>query len=58
MWADRSKPQRQDVYVRALRVYRPEVEVYFGHFLSNPVRMPLVHPVGKQKTAEVTKTEE
>ena len=56
--ADRSKPQRQDLYLRALRTYRPEVEVYFGHFLSNQVRMPLVHPVGKQRTAEVIKTEE
>ena len=29
--ADQSKPQRQDVYLRALRRYRPEIEVYFGH---------------------------
>ena len=33
-----SKPQRQDVYLRALRRYRPQVEVYFGHFLSHSVR--------------------
>ena len=56
--ADPSKPQRQDVYLRALQHHRPEVEVYFGHFLSHPVRMPLARPVGNQRTAEVIKTEE
>ena len=56
--ADPSKPQRQDVYLRALQHYRPEVEVYFGHFLSHRVRMPLARPVGNPRTAEVIKTEE
>lgn len=32
--------------------------MYFGHFLSHPATMPLVHPVGKQSTASVIKTEE
>ena len=56
--ADPSKPQRQDVYLRALRRYRPEVEVYFGHFLSHRVRAPLAEPAGDQRTAEVIRTEE
>ena len=56
--ADRSKPQRQDVYLRALRHFRPEVEVYFGHFLSHPVTAPLVEPVGNARTATVIRTEE
>ena len=56
--ADPSKPQRQDVYLRALRRYRPEVEVYFGHFLSHKVRAPLAQPVGNQRTVEVIRTEE
>ena len=56
--ADQSKPQRQDVYLRALRAYRPEVEVYFGHFLSHAVRAPLVHPTGNRRTVEVVRTEE
>jgi hypothetical protein len=30
--AEQSKPQRQAVYLRALRHYRPEVEAYFGYF--------------------------
>ena len=56
--ADKTKPHRQEVYFRALRHHRPEVKVYFGHFLSHPVTMPLVHPVEKQSTAFVLKTEE
>ena len=55
---DQSKPQRQDVYLRALRRYRPQVEVYFGHFLSHSVRAPLVRPVGRRRMVEVIKTEE
>ena len=56
--AEPSKPQRQDVYLRALRRYRPEVEVYFGHFLSHRVRAPLAEPAGDRRTAEVIRTEE
>ena len=56
--ADQSKPQRQDVYLRALRGYRPEVEVYFGHFLSHRVHAPLAHPVGNRRSADVIRTEE
>ena len=56
--ADQSKPQRQDVYLRALRHYRPEVDVYFGHFLSHAVRAPLAQPVGNRRVAEVIRTEE
>ena len=55
---DQSKPQRQDAYIRALQHYRPEVEVYFGHFLTNRVRMPLERPAGNRRTAQVIKTEE
>ena len=55
---DPSKPQRQDVYLRALRHFRPEVEVYFGHFLSHRVRAPLAQPVGDRRTVEVIRTEE
>ena len=55
---DPSKPQRQDVYLRALQHYRPEVEVYFGHFLSHNVRMPLATPTARRRTVEVIKTEE
>ncbi len=56
--ADQSKSQRQDVYLRALQHYRPEVDVYFGHFLSHRVSAPLAQPIGNRRTAEVIKTEE
>ena len=56
--ADPSKPQRQDTYLRALQRYRPEVEVYFGHFLSHNVRLPLAAPTARQRTVEVIRTEE
>ena len=55
---DPSKPQRQDAYLRAVQRFRPEVEVYFGHFLSHPVRMPLARPAGNRRSAEVVRTEE
>ena len=49
---------RHDVYLRALQRYRPEIEVYFGHFLRHRVRAPLARPAGPQRTVEVIKTEE
>ena len=55
---DPSKPQRQDVYLRGLQHYRPEVEVYFGHFLSHRVRAPLAQAVGDRRTVEIIRTEE
>ena len=55
---DPTKPQRQDTYLRALKSFRPEVEVYFGHFLSHTVKMPLANPMKQQRTIDVIKTEE
>jgi len=55
---DPSKPQRQDVYLRAIQRFRPEVAVYFGHFLSHVVRMPLANQVAGRRTEQVIKTEE
>jgi len=52
------KPRRQEIYLRALKVYRLNVEVHLGHFLTHEVRMPLAHPIKKQKMARVIKTEE
>lgn len=56
--ADQSKPQRQDVYFRALSRYRPQVAFHFGHFLSHRVRAPLAQPVRGRRTVEVIRTEE
>lgn len=55
---DPSQPQRQDAYLRALQHYRPEVEVFFGHFLSHTIRAPLANPGKGPKTVEIIKTEE
>ena len=55
---DASKAQRQNTYIRALQKYRSNVKIYFGHFLQHEVRLPLVHPTGKQRMAKVIKTEE
>ena len=56
--SDPSKPQRQDVYLRALQRHRAEVEVHFGHFLSHKVRAPLANPGRYERTVEVIRTEE
>ena len=32
--------------------------MYFGHFLSHTVRMPLARPAGNRRSAEVIRTEE
>jgi uncharacterized LabA/DUF88 family protein len=55
---DPDQPVRQQTYLRALRTI-PELEIYLGHFLSNPTRLPLANPVpGSPRTVEVIKTEE
>jgi len=55
---DTSAPVRQKTYIRALEAYIPELSVYYGHFLSNPVSMPR-HPInGHPSFVRVLKTEE
>lgn len=55
---DPQQPQRQQTYLRALETLVP-VSIHYGHFLTHPVRMPLVDPpLRGPKTAEVLKTEE
>ena len=52
---DNSKPQRQNMYLHALQHFRPEVEVYFGHFLSHKIRAPLAQPSGTHRTEHLDK---
>ena len=54
---DPQQAQRQQVYLRALGTI-PNLSIHLGHYLSHPVRMPLVTPHGGQRTVEVMKTEE
>lgn len=52
------KPQRQEMYFRALRTI-PIVEIIYGHYLSHIVRMPLALPQSDgNQFADVVKTEE
>ena len=55
---DQQKSIRQQIYLRALKAHIPEIEIYYGHFLSNPIRAPLVNPTATQQFADVIKTEE
>ena len=56
---DPSKPERQDVYLRALQHHCPEFAVYFGHFLSHIGPAPLAEPLpGGPRMVNIIKTEE
>jgi hypothetical protein len=51
-------PVNQETFLRALRTL-PRFEIYFGHFLTHTVRMPLAHPIsGLPPYVDVIKTEE
>lgn len=55
---DPDKPNRQDTYLAALAKHIPDIEIFYGHFTSHKVRMPLVKELDGQWMAEVIKTEE
>jgi uncharacterized LabA/DUF88 family protein len=51
-------PTNQETFLRALRTL-PNFEIYFGHFLTHTVTMPLAHPVaGSSPFVRVVKTQE
>ncbi len=55
---DPDKRNRQETYLRALRTV-PNLSIYYGHYLSHVVWMPLAHPQpGLKPFVEVIKTEE
>ncbi len=55
---DQGQPQRQQLYLRALRTI-PHLTITLGHFLSTDVRMPPVTPTGAiGATVLVRKTEQ
>lgn len=55
---DPDQPIRQQMYLRALKTI-PNLEIILGHFLTHPVKLPLVNPIpGQSHYAEVIKTEE
>ncbi len=56
--SDPDQPTRQQVFLRALETL-PNLQIIFGHFLSNETFMPLAKPSsGGPKYAKVIKTEE
>ena len=59
---DQQAPQRQDLYLRALRTI-PNLSIHFGRFSSNPSTAPVFpfiyrHPSGPPETVRIMKTEE
>ena len=55
---DPDQPFRQKTYLRALKTL-PNLEIFYGHFLTHVVKMPLASPVpGLPPLVEVVKTEE
>jgi len=54
---DPSQPIRQKTYIRALEKYIPELEVYYGHFLSHEVDAPLAGTLPMQ-FVKIIKSEE
>ncbi len=55
---DPNKSVRQETFIRALNNYIPEIEVYYGHFLSHEISAPLAKPSRGKRFADVIKTEE
>lgn len=55
---DPDKHIRQKTFIRALQHHIPEMEVFYGHFLSHHVRAALANPQGNQRAAVVIRTEE
>ena len=55
---DPRQPIRQKTFLRALEAYIPEISIYYGHFLSHKVNMPLAEPSKKRKFERVIKSEE
>ena len=56
--SDLTQPVRQQVYLRALKTI-PTLEIYYGHFLTHVVKMPLAYPPpGTNPYVDIIKTEE
>jgi len=54
---DPNQPIRQKTYIRALEKHIPEVSVYYGHFLTHDVSMPMAG-TNPPQFVNVLKTEE
>jgi len=52
------KPLKQQIYLRALKAYIPEIKIFYRHFLTHEVFAPLAEPTDEIKTVKIIKTEE
>lgn len=52
------KPIKQQTYIRALKTHIPELNVFYGHFLTHEVYAPLVKPINNLNSVKIIKTEE
>ena len=55
---DPDKPTRQNTFIRALENYIPEIEIYYGDFLTHPVKAARVTQNSSPQIVSVYKTEE
>ncbi len=57
---DSEKPTRQKSYIRALKKFIPEIEIYYGKFLTHTIKAPLKNPddCNGKKSINILKTEE
>jgi len=61
---DPDQPVRQKTFLRAIETYIPEIEIFYGEFLSHNVYKPIAYPINKNlfgkniKFVKVIKTEE
>lgn len=53
-----SKPIKQQTFLRALKSFIPEIEIFYGHFLTHEVFAPLAEPIDNIRTVKIIKTEE
>lgn len=52
------KPIKQQTFLRALKTFIPEIEIYYGHFLTHEVFAPLAKPTENRRSVKIIKTEE
>jgi uncharacterized LabA/DUF88 family protein len=55
---DPDAPTRQDIYLKSLEYYIPELTIIEGRFLQKQVTMRLATPIAGKQFAKVIKTEE
>ena len=57
---DIKAPIRQSTYLRALKAYIPECSIYYGHYLTHAVTLPLLNTTGykREQFVKVLKSEE